>query len=305
MPATPVPTISYDGVEIPDYGERLYPYGILEVTRHCNLRCTTCFFFQAFAHEEGDVADAELVAKLKALAKRHRIKFMSWVGGEPLLRKRVVEHAAEIVPGNVIFTNGTVALPDWPVTFAVSLDGLEEVNDAIRGTGVFERARRTIAQAPRRVLVQTVVSRRNLDVLPAFTDELAGWPKVAGVIFSIYVPQQGDASGLAFELSARDELLDRLLELKRRHGAFVVNEEAALELARPATCREVTDGCDMRENSLALDYRLERRTPCCYGEKVDCDLCAAPTPFSLAARARGLVSGTDHLAETIRRLGQR
>ena len=58
-----------------------------------------------------------------------------------------------------------------------------------------------------------------------------------------------------------------------------------MELMLSTTCKQVTDRCDMRENSLALDYQLQRRQPCCYGENVDCDLCAALTPFAIAARA--------------------
>ena len=76
-----------------------------------------------------------------------------------------------------------------------------------------------------------------------------------------------------------------LLGLKDRYGPFILNERRALELALSSTCRQVTDNCDMKVHALALDHRLRRRQPCCYGENVDCDLCAVPTLFSLAARA--------------------
>ena len=70
MRAVRQPTISYDGVEIPDFGDRRFPYGIIEVTKHCNLRCTTCFFFQAFQHAEKNLPEQEMIAKLRALQKR-------------------------------------------------------------------------------------------------------------------------------------------------------------------------------------------------------------------------------------------
>jgi MoaA/NifB/PqqE/SkfB family radical SAM enzyme len=35
------PTITFEGVEIPDFGERQFPYAVIEVTRRCNLRCKT------------------------------------------------------------------------------------------------------------------------------------------------------------------------------------------------------------------------------------------------------------------------
>jgi len=279
------PTTLLDGIEIPDFGERRYPYAVIEVTRHCNLRCTTCFFFQAFQHEEKNLSDDALLAKLGKLARRHGIRFMSWVGGEPLLRRRVIEKGVRLFEQNVLFTNGTLPLPDLPIAIGVSLDGPPEINDAIRGAGVYEKVRFTLTTAPRPVFIQSVVTTRNVSVLDRFTADLTALPNVLGVIYSIYVPQKDDTSGLAFTLPQRDQVIQTLLGLKEQHGGFILNEHRALELALSPTCRQVTDQCDMRENSLALDYRLRRRRPCCYGEQVDCDLCAAPTPFSMAARA--------------------
>jgi MoaA/NifB/PqqE/SkfB family radical SAM enzyme len=285
-------TITYDGVEIPDFGERQFPYGIIEVTRRCNLRCETCFFFQAFQHEDDDLPEDLLLASLRALQRRHGIKFMSWVGGEPLLRRRVVEAAADIFPVNVMFTNGLLPIPDLPVAIGVSLDGPPAINDAVRGKGVYEKVTRNLRAAPRSVFIQCVVTQRNVAALESFTATLTTLPNVTGVIFSIYVPQRDDRSGLSFTLAERDRVTTLLLDLKDRYGAFILNERRALELALSATSRQVTDHCDMKVHSLALDYRLRRRRPCCYGENVDCDLCAAPTPFSLAARTeRRLMPG--------------
>jgi MoaA/NifB/PqqE/SkfB family radical SAM enzyme len=288
------PSIEFDGVEIPDFGDRRYPYGIVEVTKRCNLRCKTCFFFQAFQHAERNLTDDELIPRLRALQKRHAIEFISLVGGEPLLRPAVVEAAAGIFPMAVMFTNGTLPIPDLPIAIGVSLDGPREVNDEIRGSGGFDRVVKNLRDAPRPVFVQSVVTRRNAGLLEEFAEELTGLPNVSGVVFSIYVPQKGDVSGLGFDLPERDRVVDTLLRLKDRHGDFLLNERRALELAHSSTCREVTDRCDMKSHSLALDYRLHRRLPCCYGEEVDCDLCAAPTPFSQAARREAAAGDSAH-----------
>jgi MoaA/NifB/PqqE/SkfB family radical SAM enzyme len=283
------PTLFLDGMEVPDFGNRRFPYAVIEVTRHCNLRCTTCFFFQALQHEERNLPDDALLAKLGTLQRRHGIRFMSWVGGEPLLRRRVIEKGVRLFEQNVLFTNGTLPLPDLPIAIGVSLDGPPEINDAIRGPGVYEKVRLTLTTAPRPVFIQSVVTTRNVSVLDRFTADLTALPNVVGVIYSIYVPQKGDSSGLAFTLPQRDRVIETLLGLKEQHSGFILNERRALELALSPSCRQVTDRCDMRENSLALDHRLRRRRPCCYGEHVDCDLCAAPTPFSMAARAMALL----------------
>jgi len=288
------PTINFDGVKIPDFGERRFSYGVIEATRHCNIRCKTCFFFQAFQHEEDDIPDDEFIAKIAALKKRHQIKSMTWVGGEPTMRPAVLEAAAEIFPMNIVFTNGTRPIPDIGVQFGVSLDGPKDINDAIRGRGVFDKVMANVETAPRPVFFQTVVTTANEPHLEEYLEIITKLKRAVGVIFSIMVPQKNDQSDLWFKLPERDKLIDELLTLKDKYGNFIMNPRRATELAYSDTCKQVTDNCDMKTNSLALDYRLNRRQPCCYGEGVDCDLCAAPTPFNKAAAREGRVKKGDN-----------
>lgn len=302
------PTIEHDGVCIPDFGEKRYPYGVIEVTRRCNLRCATCFFFQAFQHVDDDLPDDELLPRLRALQRRHDIRLMSWVGGEPLLRRRVIRAAADIFPVNVMFTNGLIPIPDLPLAVGVSLDGPRPINDAIRGAGVYDRVVKNLRAAPRPVFIQHVITRTNVEHVETFTQSLSELPNVSGVVYSLYVPQRHDTTGFGFDLPERDAVIERLLALQERYGPFILNERRALELACSRTSRQVTDHCDMKHHSLALDYRLNRRRPCCYGEAVDCDRCAAPTPFSLAARAEARAGGATsqpvHLAARFAQLAR-
>lgn len=277
-------TIDFCGVEIPDFGDRHYRYAVVEVTRHCNLRCETCFFFQAFQHPHKNIPDDELLQTLRALQERHRIKLVTWVGGEPLLRPALMEQVVEIFDMNVIFTNGTLPIPALSAGIGVSLDGPPEINDHIRGAGVYEKVKQNLDAAPQKVFIQSVVTKTNALTLERFVEGLTHMPNVFGVVFSIYVPQKNDTSGLAFTLEERDQLLDTMIRLKDRFDHFIINERRALELTHSSTANAITSQCDMKENALALDYRLRRRLPCCYGENVDCDLCAAPTPFAQAAR---------------------
>ncbi len=277
-------SIVVDGIEIPDFGKQRFPYAVVEVTKHCNLRCSTCFFFQAFQHREKNFSDEQMLEKLRCLQKRHQIKQVTWVGGEPLLRLELMEQAIQIFDMNVMFTNGTLPIPDLPIGIGISLDGPPDINDRIRGDGVYARVEQTLRAAPHAVFIQSVVTQINAPRLEEFVEGLTRLPNVFGVVLSIYVPQTNDTSGLAFSLEERDQLLENMLRLKDRFGDFIINERRALELTHSSTAQAITRQCDMKTRSLALDYRLQRRRPCCYGENVDCDLCAAPTPFNMAAR---------------------
>src|SRR5690606_687826 len=111
-----------------------------------------------------EMDDATMLDTLRRLRDRHGIRSMVWMGGEPLLRPRLLERGLELFPENTITTNGTVPLRDFGprVLYVVSLDGPEDVNDAIRGAGVHRRVMRTLARIPESfaspVQVQTVVT---------------------------------------------------------------------------------------------------------------------------------------------------
>ena len=278
------PTIEFEGVDIPDFGDRQYPYGVFEVTQRCNLRCATCFFMQSFHSQGKDIPDDVLIPQLRALQKRHQIKFMSWVGGEPSLRPEILRAGAEIFPYNMVFSNGIISIPDLPMALGISLDGPPEINDEIRGKGVYEKAIKTIREASKKVFVQSVVTRKNFPFLDEFTARLSKEKNLAGVVHSIYVPQKGDSSNLGFDFPERDRVVEKLLMLKDEYGEFILFPRRAFELMHSSHSASVTKNCDMRIHSLAMDYTLRRRKPCCYGENVDCDLCAVPTPFVLAAK---------------------
>ena len=54
--------------------------------------------------------------------------------------KELIERGMKYFRSNLVATNGTLELPDWPdVNFYISVDGKKEMHDAIRGKGCHER----------------------------------------------------------------------------------------------------------------------------------------------------------------------
>ncbi|MCZ7535685.1 MAG: radical SAM protein [Acidimicrobiia bacterium] len=138
-----------------------YPAMFVNITNRCTLECTHCFVYRDDNPNEKQTArreipDDELVAIIEALRDRHGVYTMLWMGGEPLLRRKVVERGVPLFERNTIVTNGTIALVDLGpgprALYVVSLDGPPEINDAVRGRGVFDRVMRTIERLPRRLL---------------------------------------------------------------------------------------------------------------------------------------------------------
>lgn len=262
-----------------------YPYAVIDLTERCNLRCEHCFFFKEERGGLKDLPDDEFLSRLAQLQKQHNIQGMSWVGGEPLLRLNVLLEGVKLFEHNVIFSNGTVPIPDdFPLALGVSIDGPREINDAIRGPGVFDKVMANIDGKPN-IYFQYVLSKKNFSALEESL-ELLTKTTANGMIISIYVPVKNDDTGMAFDFQERDLVIDKIMELKTRYPNFIFNTGESLNLMRSKTAKKITDNCDMVENCLAMDTHFNQKTPCCYGSDVDCDNCAAPTPFNRAAAAQ-------------------
>jgi len=202
-----------------------YPGAMVNVTNHCNLECKHCFIFREGNpnRPEGEMKPERLLSELERLRDRHGVRFMMWMGGEPMLRWRTVEKGLSLFRRNHITTNGTVSLKDFgpDVTYVISLDGPREANDVVRGAGVFDRVMKTIAAIPEGfrsgLVVQCVMHRENQDHAEELVRELLP-TKVPGMTFSFYVPRAGEVSPRAWESNEeRESAVDLVFELKRRY----------------------------------------------------------------------------------------
>lgn len=132
---------------------------ILAITYRCDARCKMCNIWQLDPHEHLSAAD---YAKIPSTLRDINIS-----GGEPFLRKEIVEIVNTVYqkcngPRIVISSNGfrtrhIVAtmeelrrtIPD--IGIGISLDGINETHDAIRGIdGAYEKALTTLRRLKER-----------------------------------------------------------------------------------------------------------------------------------------------------------
>lgn len=274
-----------------------YPAGIVNITNRCNLRCTHCYLYKdGNPTDQGShIPDEELLAEMRRLRDRHGITSMVWQGGEPMIRWRLLQRAVQLFAANTVTTNGTIPLRDLGAhtTYVVSLDGPEDLNDEVRGEGVYAKARRTIEAVPRdfasTIQVQCVVTRRNQGRLEELVRDLVD-SRVDGMTFSFYCPELGETSDLAWaDAHEREPAVDAVLALKERYPNFVWMNRRALELMRPATARLVTDHCPALRTVIPLYAEGGRMVSpfCCHGNRVDCTRCGTWVAFAHAAKIRG------------------
>jgi len=274
-----------------------YPAAMVNVTNRCNLTCEHCFVFRDGNPNspEGEMSPERVLEELRRLRDRHGIRMMLWMGGEPMIRWRMLAEGVKLFERNTITTNGTIPLKDFGpgVTYVISLDGPRDVNDAVRGAGVFDRVLATIEAIPDgfapTVTVQCVVHRENQHRLEELVQALLP-TKVEGIVFSFYVPQANERSARAWDsVEEREEAVDIVLDLKRRYPGFIWNSTRSLELMRPATAKLVTDHCPLLQTTLPLYIEGDRFTTpfCCYGNDVDCNRCGSWGVFAVAAKIPG------------------
>ena len=146
------------------------PFRVLHfVTFRCNLKCKYCGIWKIRIPE----LDTEEIKRLMVYFRKKGVVFWTFTGGEPLTRPDIgglVNFAKKLFPLVSLTTNGTLLKQRFNEIKAidyltVSLDGPEEINDKIRGEGVFKKAVKGIKEARKygkKVVINTVLSKENL-----------------------------------------------------------------------------------------------------------------------------------------------
>jgi len=118
----------------------------IDVTSKCNLRCTHCYFYSYDQENKKELTDEEWLAHIETMQKgRKPFYSCTWVGGEPLLRAKLIDKGRRYFKSNRVVTNGTIPLPSWPdVEFHVSVDGTEALHDEVRGKGTYAKIKKNI-----------------------------------------------------------------------------------------------------------------------------------------------------------------
>jgi len=260
----------------------------IDVTNKCNIRCKHCYFF---AYEQDkELKPDQWLAKLEELKKGgFPFRSATWVGGEPLLRKDLIEVGRKYFMFNIVVTNGTHGFPNWPdVMFHVSVDGTEAYHDDIRGKDVYKKLKKSIAEAPDglNISLATCLNKRNLF---CFEDLLAEWypnPKVKHILFDFYTPVKGVKHDLFIPFEEQDKIIDRIIELKRtKYGDFIGVSERVLNLMRQKERHKaIGDNCIFLQKGHAFDPMGNKKKQCMMGADADCEKCGCVVPFYLKQR---------------------
>ena len=224
-------------LEAEDAGEHVPPFLIASITSECNLHCAGCY--SRCNHATVDEAPVEQLsaeewARIFTEADEMGISFILLAGGEPLLRRDILEaagrHSNILFP---IFTNGTFIDRKYFELFdqkrnllpVMSIEGEREITDARRGKGVYDRLIKNMDEFRERGLIfgaSVTVTTENIrevssqDFLKKLSDRGC---KV--VIFVEFVPVTEESSELAPGDAEREYLRQEIARLREEHPEMV------------------------------------------------------------------------------------
>jgi MoaA/NifB/PqqE/SkfB family radical SAM enzyme len=275
---------------------------VFDLTVRCPLRCAHCYMDRSQRHNL-DLPDRMFLERLASLRDKYGLRSAFWVGGEPLLRQKLLWSAMALFERNAVATSGTVSIPPELHLHAgilVSIDGPAHLHDELRGSGSFARTYKQTRVLPRHSFaISTTLCTRNLTAI----DSLAALREQVGassILIGFYVGLPGDP--LRVDGDERSRAIDRLQELIPRHPGLVLNTMESLEVFRPGNQR-LPQTCIYFHSATAFDHRLREKRPCTFGSQADCGLCGCPVVALQASRAQGDQASAHTLRQLFPRFG--
>ncbi len=145
----------------------------LHITEKCNLNCKHCYL----GRKSKKSMDIELAKRIVDEFSEIGLKLII-TGGEPLLYENIwefLEYARKKDIRIVVLSNGTLInentakkLSKYADEVQISLDGLKEGHEFLRGKGTFEKTIEGIKNAKKymKVSVATMIHRKNINEFP-------------------------------------------------------------------------------------------------------------------------------------------
>jgi Fe-coproporphyrin III synthase len=252
----------------------------IDVTNKCNLRCKHCYFFQQ--NHKKELSDKDLLRKIKQIKKKYpSIIHASWIGGEPLLRKDIVEKGLKLFPFNMVVTNGSMELPKWKnCVFNVSVDGTKKYYEQVRGLKIYDKVKEHANRDDIHINIACVLNKKNYHSIEPLLKEWRD-TKIGGINFDFYTPIKGIKEDLWLSWEERDKVIEKLLILKKKYGNFILNSRSVLESMKSKNSKHITSNCKLPQAVISLDPVGNRKLPCVLGKKADCSRCGCVVPFQV------------------------
>ena len=279
-------------------GRRAPLQTVLFITDKCNLRCKHCSVYGSAGNKQRKFED--IVADMR-YSYQLGSRFIDLEGGEPTLWKEertlptppfkgressplkgelegvytindLIDAALEIGFFSITVTTNAQQDFSWirPQSIWVSMDGVGEYHDRVRGEGSFARLEENIRNSGfKHICVNMVVNSLNHESLDAAMEYAKNNPAIEQISINFHTPYPG-TEYLMLPPEKKAELIDKVLDYKKK-GYPIMNSRSGLKLMKRNALGEIelgkecfvtnfiyTDG----SRSLCLGYGTEQCRVC-------------------------------------------
>lgn len=258
------------------FGRRAPLQTVLFITDKCNLRCKHCSVYGSAGYRQRTYED--ILADMR-YSYAQGSRFIDLEGGEPTLWREggrtvndLIDAAVRMGFFSVTVTTNAQQDFSWihPHSVWVSMDGVGEYHDRIRGDGTFARLEENIRRSGQpHICVNMVLNTLNAASLDAAMEYVKRSPYIEQISVNFHTPYPG-TEYLMLPPAEKVALIDRVLEYKRR-GYPIMNSRSGLKRMKKNTLGQIalgkecfvtnfiyTDG----SRSLCLGYGTDRCRQC-------------------------------------------
>ena len=145
----------------------------------------------------------------------------------------------------VIYTNGTKTLNSIADTIFISIDGLQETHDYIRGKS-FQKIIENIKHSKHKSLyVNYTINSVNKNEIENFCKYINTIPQIKGTFFYFHTPYYGHDE-LNLDTATKSEIINRIIQLKKKYK--ILNSYPGLKSALRNDWKKNMDICKVYEN---------------------------------------------------------
>lgn len=219
------------------FGRRKPLQSVVFISDRCNLSCKHC---SVYNHRNPLNKTLEQIREELEYCYSLGSRFVDFEGGEPFLWRdgdKTVNDLCRLARSIGFFSctittnaqmpfDGSVADSIW-----VSMDGVGEYHDRVRGEGAFARLERNIAACGCKALsVNMAINTLNVDSVAKAIEYAASNPSILSISLNFHTPFPG-TEYLALDQAKREEVVDLILDYKKR-GFPIMNSRSGLRKMR-------------------------------------------------------------------------
>ncbi|MCQ2142103.1 MAG: radical SAM protein [Bacteroidales bacterium] len=229
------------------FGRKAPLQTVLFITDKCNLRCKHCSVYGSAGYRQRKFEDI-----LEDMKESYRLgsRFIDLEGGEPTLWKEGEKTINDIIDaamamGFFSVTVTTNAQQDFswihPNSIWVSMDGVGEYHERVRGEGTFARLEQNIKNSGKKhICVNMVVNSLNWESLDAAMEYAKANEAIEQISINFHTPYPG-TEYLMLAPEKKVELIDKVLDYKKK-GYPIMNSRSGLKRMKKNTLGEMKLG---------------------------------------------------------------